>query len=110
MATSSLIGSPFAGSNTVEWSGFSPAPASPSRAARRRPTESQGRGLEILGHAIEYLVDSRQFEADSLFLITEKQAIATLAHASRSLYQECAVIVPMRQRFASWIVGAYRRV
>jgi hypothetical protein len=43
-------------------SAYLPAVQEPVRL--RRPTATQGRAIEILGHAIEYLVDSRLASAD----------------------------------------------
>lgn len=58
---------------------------------RRRPTRAQGAALEMLGHAIEYLVDSNNSQADG-------GALHILMCASRRVFSECALIVPWHTR------------
>jgi hypothetical protein len=53
---------------------------------RKRPTRIQGRALEVLAHAIEYLVDS------SLYSDTENtiEASQIMMRLNREVFAECA--------------------
>lgn len=70
---------------------------------RRRANRQQGRALEIVGHAIEYLVDSRLFITSGLDERAEQQAIQSLMRASRAVFVECAEVVPLRSQVRLWI-------
>jgi hypothetical protein len=76
---------------------FAPKPLLPKPSpVRRQTTPSQGRALEALGHAIEYLVDSRMFaEWESP---SDAVAVRMLMACSRDVFAECAVIQPWHQR------------
>jgi hypothetical protein len=64
---------------------------------RRRATYEQGRALETLGHAIEYLVDSSMFDPE---INRDGEAVQILAYSSRQIFSECAEVVPMWQSAA----------
>jgi len=51
-----------------------------------RLTAAQGRALEMLGHAIEYLVDSRLASADEFCSPAAQEAIQLLSRANREVY------------------------
>jgi hypothetical protein len=72
---------------------------------RRRPTMQQGMALERLGHAIEYLVDSRMFLVNEPQNVTETNAVRILSRASREVFATCAVIVPLQHRIKMWAAG-----
>jgi hypothetical protein len=63
---------------------------------RRRTSPKQGHALEILGHAIEYLVDSRLFEKWET--PADAAAVHLLMERSRAVFNDCAEIVPWHQR------------
>lgn len=67
--------------------------------ARRRPSREQGRALEILGHAVEYLIDSRVWSGEA----HETEAIELLKRANRQVFRSCAVAVPLRERVGRWL-------
>lgn len=75
----------------------------PKPVVRRRCNEHQGRALEKLGHAIEYLVDSRMVLIDEPATRTDAEALDILMRLSRCVFSECAEIVPVRQRFKGWM-------
>ena len=80
------------------------------RAIRRRGSIEQGQALEILGHAVEYLVDSRMFVPGSAPMQREHEAIQLLMRSSRAVFLECPEVVPMRHRVGRWLaVGVGRR-
>lgn len=62
----------------------------------RRPSPTQGRALEILNHAIEYLVDSRLDETWDT--PADAEAVHTLMACSRAVFMECEVILNWQQR------------
>jgi len=73
---------------------------------RRRPTADQGRALEMLGHAIDYMVDSRMSsdETDSN-PFADQDAIRLLSWCSRELYASCAEAPPVATRMRRWFSG-----
>ncbi|HWZ50744.1 MAG TPA: hypothetical protein VNW54_04695 [Granulicella sp.] len=75
------------------------------RPSLRRPTPAQGRALEILGHAIEYLVDSRLASAGVLSRTDEQEAIKLLSRLNREIFAECPEILPTGARVKRWLAG-----
>lgn len=89
----------------------------PVRAAyvRRRGSCEQGRALEALGHALEYLVDSRMLNDDShphdpQAAAGEREAVQILMRLSRTVFSECPEVVPLGRRVRQWIAahGSHR--
>ena len=78
-----------------------------SKIVRRRPSQEQGRALETLGHALEYLVDSRMFLSKDPKTRADSEAIHILSRCSREVFATCAEIVPMRQRVKTWVVSHF---
>jgi hypothetical protein len=70
---------------------------------RRRSSVQQGRALEILGHAVEYLVDSRMFLVDQPATRADAEATQILMLLSREVFFECAAVVPPARRLRLWI-------
>jgi hypothetical protein len=70
---------------------------------RRRSSVQQGRALEILGHAVEYLVDSRMFLIDQPTTRADAEATQILMLLSREVFFECAAVVPLARRLGLWI-------
>jgi hypothetical protein len=60
----------------------------------RRPTFHQGRALEILGHAIEYLADSALYDPHRSF---DGAAMNILRAASRDVFAECPEKITLSQ-------------
>jgi hypothetical protein len=61
-----------------------------------------GRGLEILGHAIEYLADEYVHEGKQLCAHDPQvEAIQLLMAINRELYYECPVLPTFRERLRS---------
>jgi hypothetical protein len=63
---------------------------------RRRTTPRQGRALEILGHAVEYLADSRLYDLNEA--PADGEAIRVLMSCSRQVFAECELIQPLHRR------------
>ena len=77
----------------------------PSKTTLRRcRTRDQGRALITVGHAIEYLVDSRLLRQENT-TSAEKEAVATLLNANLAVYNEGTEIRPLSSRFRQWFRG-----
>lgn len=74
----------------------------PAAGVRRRGSQEQGRALESLGHAVEYLVDSGLFLRDERNQRDEHEAIQILMRLSRAVFAECPEVVPLRRRLEAW--------
>ena len=76
---------------------------------RRRLSPEQGRAIEMLGHAIEYLGDELALECVSLGLRETSgihpqiAAIQILKERNREVYLICPEILSMRERVRSWM-------
>jgi hypothetical protein len=75
---------------------FAPKPKRPVAPQRRGSSPQQGRALELLGHAIEYLVDSRLY--DQWETPADAAAVHLLMGCSRAVFSECEVLQPWHQR------------
>jgi len=76
---------------------------------RRQLSPEEGRAIEILGHAIEYLADEycvgtepkgRLGNADPRI-----EAIQTLKALNRSIYYSAAEVEPVLSRVKRWMMG-----
>ncbi len=80
-----------------------PAPAAPRvDYIRRRGSLQQGRALEALGHAVEYLVDCGMFQGDELDGQANQAAVQILMRLSRAVFLECPEVLPVRRRVGLW--------
>ena len=79
-------------------------PASGGRFVRRRASLHQGMALETLGHAVEYLVDSRMFAEDP-DTRADQEAIQILMRLSRQVFAECPEVIPLHRRLGAWLIG-----
>ncbi len=70
------------------------------RLVRRRANQQQGRALEILGHAVEYLADSRLFlpEEEAYSSRNNQDAMQLLMRMSRAVFSECREVVTLWER------------
>ena len=71
-------------------------PARTPTPIRKRTTPQQGHALETLGHAIEYLVDSRLF--DQWESPADAAAVHLLMGCSRAVFADCEEVHPWHQR------------
>ncbi len=72
---------------------------------KRRPTPEQGRALEVIGHAIEYLIDFYIVVYSEYGSRADTEAVQILVKLSMEVYEECAEVVPLHQRVRGWIRG-----
>ena len=70
---------------------------------RRRPSPTQGRALEALGHAIEYLMDSYLLTAAGGGEESDREAMCILKRLNLEIFQECPEVVPLWRRL--WNAG-----
>lgn len=66
---------------------------------RRRPNPQQGRALEVLGHAIEYLIDN-----GGTLSRADMEACSMLNLASRTVFMECAEVKSLHERMFGWLL------
>ena len=70
------------------------------RLVRRRANLVQGRSLETLGHAVEYLVDSRMFVVEPSTAKAEREAVQILMRLSRMVFADCDEVVSVWEKMA----------
>ena len=69
---------------------------SASQALRRRPSMDQGHALESLGHAIEYVYDSRVYRNGGEMSPSDVEAVQVLIRLSREVFVECREVASAR--------------
>lgn len=88
--------------------GLTLAPRSPA-SVRRHLTRESARGLEILGHAIEYLADEYAIDPASKGRLgnadSRIEAIQVLKALNREIYFSGAVAQPPLRRIRRWFLG-----
>ena len=80
---------------------------SPDLTVHRRTSTHHGGTLRILGHAAEYLVDSRRFSVE---LSDSRAAVHILMGLSREVFEEYAGLVSPRHPVTDWIMSTAVRV
>ncbi|WP_213805774.1 hypothetical protein [Granulicella sp. dw_53] len=71
----------------------------------RRPTPQQGRALELLGHAIEYLMDSYVIVVSANGSKDDREAIQLLMRLNMDVFSECEESVS----FIQWSADSFTR-
>lgn len=69
----------------------------------RRTDTHHGATLRLLGHAAEYLVESRSFEVQTSAK-ADDEAVHILMLLSRQVFEEYAEDVAVRRRFHDWLM------
>lgn len=80
--------------------------AFPAAQRRRRVSPQAGRALEILGHAIDYLIDEHLggvYVAGQLSSDPVLEAVQMLIELNRDVYFSCPVIPSWSERFQTWL-------
>ena len=79
-------------------------PAVVAGAKRRRISSEAGHALEILGHAIEYLIDEYVHEGGSFSADDPQvQAVLMLMELNRQIYFECPEVPGFQERLRSFV-------
>ena len=80
------------------------------RVIRRKISPTDGRALEILGHAIEYLTDEYALSAAQAGTLDtgdpRVEAVQTLMTLNRQVYYACPEVEPLLRRIARWVFRA----
>lgn len=82
-------------------------PAKQKGIIRRRPSPPQGKALEKLGHAVEYLVDSRMVLIHEPSTRADAEALDILMRLSRRVFSECEEVIPVGRRLKIWVSEAF---
>ncbi len=61
----------------------------PGDVTRRHGALAHGRALGMLGHAVEYLIDSRLFDRREHYVRDDQESIQILRRMSRAVFAEC---------------------
>jgi len=69
-----------------------------------------GRTLLSLGHAAEYLVNSRRYSMEKFDFEAHAEAVHLLMGLSRSVFDEAVLPRKLHQRFQDWLVAGVVRV
>ena len=64
-----------------------------------------GRTLLTLGHAAEYLADSRRYSTEKVDHASNIEAIHILMEASRSVFEDFAEPRTLNHRLEQWLIG-----
>ena len=82
----------------------------PDLTIHRHTETHHGRTLRTLGHAAEYLVDSRRFSIGPYDTRAENEAVHILMRLSRDLFEEYAVLASPYHPVTDWIMSKAVRV
>jgi hypothetical protein len=76
---------------------------SSSQATHRKPSMDQGHALESLGHAIEYVYDSRVYRESGALSSSDVEAVQILMRLSREVFVECREVAPASTGLKLWL-------
>jgi len=78
--------------------------------ASRRITPQAGHALEILGHAIEYLIDEYKYAGMPRSSRKEQEeAVKLLMALNRQVYFECPMVFTLAERFRLFLLRTLHR-
>jgi hypothetical protein len=75
------------------------------RTARRLGRLEQAQALEMLSHAVEYLVDSRLFGMNTQPVKDNQEAVQILMRLSRVVFSELPEVAPAGGNVGRWLRG-----
>lgn len=70
----------------------------------RRSSSHHGDTLRKLGHAAEYLVNSRMFSPEIVETAGDREAVHILMRLSSEIFDEYAIIGTQRHPIADWVM------
>ena len=76
---------------------------------RRRITPQQGLAIQILGNAVDRLLDSRMFLIDEPPTQAEADAIHILMLLKRAVFSECEQVTESNRNLRQWMTRALSR-
>lgn len=77
----------------------------PDLTIHRQTETHHGRALRTLGHAAEYLVDSRRLSLGPFDSCAEREAVHILMRMSREIFGEYATLTSPRHPVTDWIMN-----
>ena len=77
----------------------------PDLTIHRQTKTHHGRALRALGHAAEYLVDSRQFLIKPWDSRAERDAVQILMRLSREVFEEYAILTSPQYPVTDWVMN-----
>jgi hypothetical protein len=92
---------------------FSPGHPAPQRAdltIHRITNSHHGRTLLLLGHATEYLANSRRFTMLQVDDSADEEAIHILMGLSRKVFEEFAEQATEKRRIGDWVIDRVARL
>ncbi|GAC1414820.1 MAG: hypothetical protein NVSMB62_01380 [Acidobacteriaceae bacterium] len=81
----------------------------PLKSVRRRPNRAQGRALEVLAHAIEYLADTELHAGHGVFSGDLLGATEILMERSRTVFAECKEVNGFGQTLQQGLIRMFGR-
>ena len=87
-----------------------PGQGDPDLTIHRQTSSHHGRALRTLGHAAEYLVDSRSVSASRAEAAADREAVHILMHLSREIFEEYAAITIHRHPVTDWVMNRAVRI
>jgi hypothetical protein len=110
MSTAPLTGiNPFAMSD-VAAQHIAHAGETPELPVRRLANVDQARAIERLGRAVDHLIYSRMFLADSVAVKADADAIHILMGLRRSVFEECEMVNQGNRQMKQWVMELVRRI
>ena len=82
----------------------------PDLTIHRRSATHHGSTLRTLGHAAEYLVNSRLFSLEVMETAGDREAVRILMRLSREVFNEYVVLASHSHPVADWIMDKAVRV
>lgn len=82
----------------------------PDLTIHRQTKTHHGRALRTLGHAAEYLVDSRRFSTEPYDRRAEREAVHILMCLSREVFEEYAILTSPQYPVTDWVMNKAVRV
>ena len=82
----------------------------PDLTIHRCTVSHHGQALRTLGHAAEYLVNSRAFSIERPVTREDREAVRILMRQSREVFEEYAAITSQQHPVVDWIVNRAIRI
>jgi hypothetical protein len=88
----------------------SPRYSQPDLTIHRRTESHHGRALRTLGHAAEYLVDTRSTSISRAEAAADQQAVRILMRLSREVFEEYAALTMHHHPVTDWVMSRAVRI
>jgi hypothetical protein len=88
----------------------SPRCGDPDLTIHRRTSSHHGRALRTLGHAAEYLVNTRSTSSTRAEVEVDRQAVRILMRLSREVFEEYATLTMHNHPVTDWVMNRAVRI